>query len=288
MNYEMQSLTMKAEQGDAVAQYNLAEKYYNGVGISLNYEKAVYWYKKAAGQGNLDAEYSLGFCYKNGKGVFKNFRRAVKLLKHAAEQGHANAQDCLAHCYSDGEGVFKDVRLAMYWWEKAAEQGHAEAQSCLGISYYMNYRNLSKATYWLEKAIKQGNNVAKQAMVIIERDLQKQTSKNIEKKDYTSVKEDNTVKDFNNTYGEGSRELKERVCQEMKMGGSGDGNNIAIYYDSYSREWKAVDYWDSEYSLTEDIWGAEWATTRYKCSNGKIYVLPTNSPDKEKIYFFYN
>ena len=82
------------------------------------------------------------------------------------------------------------------------------------------------------------------------------------------------------------RELKEAVRNEMVMYGSGSGNNMAIYYDKYDRKWKAVDYWNNEYSLTEDVVGAEWGTTRYKCSNGKTYVLSTNHPDKEQIYFF--
>lgn len=281
MNYEIQLLINKAEQGDPLAQYNLAEKYYDGEGVCQDTLQAVYWYKKAAAQGNLDAQYSLGWCYKNGEGVSTNFYLANEWLKKAAERGHAKAQNCLGHSYNDGEGVSKDIRMAMYWWEKAAQQGLEDAQASLGISYYLHDKNFSKAAYWLEKAIRQGNEQAIKAIELIKGDLEKQGEADFTKNEYSPAQ--NT----NDRYYEGSDELKERVCKEMKVG-SASGRNLAIYYDKYTRKWKAVDYWNNEYSLTEDVLGAEWGTTRYKCSNGKIYVLPTNNPDKEKIYFYFN
>jgi TPR repeat protein len=42
-----------AEQGDAVAQSNLASMYYNGEGVLQDYKTAVKWYTLAAEQGML-------------------------------------------------------------------------------------------------------------------------------------------------------------------------------------------------------------------------------------------
>ncbi len=61
---------------------------------------------------------------------------------------------------------------------------------------------------------------------------------------------------------------------------------FAIYYqgNSYDDGWKGVDYWKKVYSLTE--LAGEWGYTYFQTPEGKLYRIHTNSPDKEKIYFF--
>jgi TPR repeat protein len=49
-----------AEQGNAVAQYNLGAMYDTGKGIVRDNQQAEEWYRKAAEQGNADAQYNLG------------------------------------------------------------------------------------------------------------------------------------------------------------------------------------------------------------------------------------
>ena len=49
---------MAAEQGDLVAQYNLALCYENGEGVKEDKTEAVKWYKKAAEQGQAKAQYN--------------------------------------------------------------------------------------------------------------------------------------------------------------------------------------------------------------------------------------
>ena len=280
MSYELDLLMRRAQNGDADAQYDLGERYYDGNGVSENPEKAVYWYKKAADQGHLEAQYSLGWCYKNGEGVATNFTLGAEWLKKAAQRGHAKAQLHLGHSYNDGEGVPENLNTALYWWEKAAEQGNDQAQACTGACYYMQYRNLNKALYWLEKAIDQGNEVAKDMLLVISKDVQKESGSN-------SSQGNNSTGSYS-SYNGGSRELQEKVSDEMGLYGSGTGNKMAIYYDPYVREWRAVDYWKQGYSLKEDVLGASWGTTRFNCSNGKTYTLSTNNPNKDTIYFFFN
>lgn len=45
----------EAEQGDAVAQYNLALSYYDGERVAKDEKQAIDWFKKAAEQGHDDA-----------------------------------------------------------------------------------------------------------------------------------------------------------------------------------------------------------------------------------------
>ena len=50
-----------AEQGHLYAQYCLANMYYKGQGVELDYAKAMELWQKAAEQGNADSQDSLGF-----------------------------------------------------------------------------------------------------------------------------------------------------------------------------------------------------------------------------------
>jgi TPR repeat protein len=59
----MQELTLKAEQGDARAQFRLGMAYYNGDRIEKSQIKALKWWTKAAEQGVNDADYCLGCIY---------------------------------------------------------------------------------------------------------------------------------------------------------------------------------------------------------------------------------
>jgi TPR repeat protein len=81
-----------AQEGDAEAQYKLGKMYYDGEGVTKNYQKAVEWLRKAAGQGLDKAQNSLGYMYANGYGVTKDYQKAVEWYRKAAEQGLDKAQ----------------------------------------------------------------------------------------------------------------------------------------------------------------------------------------------------
>ena len=81
-----------AEQGDAVAQYNLGVMYDNGIGVPENDAEAVKWYRKAADQGHAKAQFNLGVMYYNGDGVPENHVRAYVWLSMAKTQGHEKAK----------------------------------------------------------------------------------------------------------------------------------------------------------------------------------------------------
>ncbi len=153
------SLRKEAEQGGAVAQYNLGVSYEKGQGVDQDYVQAVYWYRKAAEQGYANAEYNLGGLCRNGQGVLQDYAQAAGWWRKAAEQGIANAQDGLGSLYFLGQGVAKDYVQAVYWYRKAAEQGYAKAQYNLGVSYYFGQgvdQDYVQAVYWYRKAAEQG------------------------------------------------------------------------------------------------------------------------------------
>lgn len=137
-----------ANQGDAEAEFELAERYYRGMGprdvkkaFSLyksssekGFAKAQYrlgylmmksdlcaaivWLKKAAGQGNVDAMNFLGSCYEHRKELL-NYNEAVKWYKKSAIRNNPEGQYRLGRCYYDGKVVEKNHQEAFKWFQRA-------------------------------------------------------------------------------------------------------------------------------------------------------------------------
>ncbi len=96
---------IEAELGDADAQYSVGWGYYHGTGVSLSFEEAAKWFKKAAKQGNAAAQNYVGLMYETGRGIQQDQLRAVRCYRMAAEQGDPYAQNNLGRCYEYGTGV---------------------------------------------------------------------------------------------------------------------------------------------------------------------------------------
>lgn len=163
---EVEATRIRAEKGEAAAQYRLGVCYEDGKGVRKSLSEAVLWYRKAAEQGYVDAQNQLGMCYDNGEGVVKSPSEAVLWYRKAAEQGHAAAQYNLGVCYENGEGVEKSLFEAVQWYRKAAAQGDEDAQYNLGVCYENGKgveQSLSDAVHWYSCAAAQGHSKAKRA-----------------------------------------------------------------------------------------------------------------------------
>ncbi len=114
-----------AEQGQAIAQYNLGIIYEYGRGVKQNDVEAVKWYRKASVQGVSVAQYKLGVMYDNGWGVPPSDTEAVKWYSDAAEQGHPLAQHDLAFMYAAGSGIAQDHVRAYMWLNVAIANGNS-------------------------------------------------------------------------------------------------------------------------------------------------------------------
>ena len=101
--------------------------YNNGQGVAQDYKEAVKWYTKAAEQGDELAQYNLALMYDNGKGVAQDYKEAMKWYTKAAEQGHTDAQYNLGVMYYKGEGVVQDYKSAHMWFNIAAANGGSKA-----------------------------------------------------------------------------------------------------------------------------------------------------------------
>jgi hypothetical protein len=80
------ALQRSAEAGDAKAQFDLADAYFEGNGIPKDLAKGIDWLQKSAAQGYTGAEVTLGVLYQNGVQVPKDPHIAAKWYRKAARQ----------------------------------------------------------------------------------------------------------------------------------------------------------------------------------------------------------
>lgn len=151
---------LAAEQGNAVAQYNLGLAYRLGQGVQRDYKEAAKWARLAAEQGFAPAQSILGAYYREGTGVQQDYKEAVKWFRLAAEQGFAAAQSDLGTFYANGQGAQQDYKEAVKWFRLAAEQGDAIAQYNLALSYAHSrgvQQDYKEALKWLRLAAERDN-----------------------------------------------------------------------------------------------------------------------------------
>lgn len=89
-----------------------------------DYATALKEWKPFAEQGDAIAQYNLGVMYQAGEGVPQNYKEAVRWWTLSAEQGHADAQGNLGAMYAFGTGVLKDFVYAHMWGNIAATNGN--------------------------------------------------------------------------------------------------------------------------------------------------------------------
>jgi TPR repeat protein len=145
---------VKAEAGDAEAQFNLGNKYYHQVEVE-DFKEAVKWYQKAADQGHAGAQTSLGQMYRLGQGVKQDFEKAIKLHQKAADQGYARAQTRLGVMYGDGTGVEQNDVTAFAWWNIATTNGNQSAKNIKSfIARRMTAAQIAEAEELVKEMVK--------------------------------------------------------------------------------------------------------------------------------------
>jgi uncharacterized protein len=117
---DLSTCLIKAQKGNAKAQYHLGWIYRQGKVASKDYNKAVEWYGKAAEQGHTQAQTWLGVMYELGWGVKENNQLAAQWYRKAANHDDTLAQLRLASLYSQGKGVAKNLKEAEKWYLRSA------------------------------------------------------------------------------------------------------------------------------------------------------------------------
>jgi TPR repeat protein len=130
-------LHKQAKEGNAEAQFKLANAYLRGEGVSQDSKQAVEWFRKAADLGHPVAEFTLAYMYLKGAkpSIDKDPRQGLDWLQRSAGHGYAPAQYNLGLLYRDGDsetGVARKPHEAAAWFRKAARQtGSVRSQTSL-------------------------------------------------------------------------------------------------------------------------------------------------------------
>ncbi|MDR5894342.1 tetratricopeptide repeat protein [Halomonas mongoliensis] len=160
---------VKAEEGDARAQYLIGRAYLFGLeeqGVNVDQEKGLCWMKAAADQGAAEAYYALGVLYRRGIGVDKDAGKWEEYMIEAGEQWLRPAMTGLLDTYRDGDpqvGIDQDEEKYLYWLEKTAEDGLPISMRNMarryreGRGFEVDYE---KAFEWIIRAVEQDDSLA--------------------------------------------------------------------------------------------------------------------------------
>jgi len=173
---ELSDLRAKAKSGDAVAQFDLGNFYYNRDGKGRRKikddQQAVIWYTRAAEQGLTSAQFELGRMYITGRGVAQDIELGVSWQLKAADLGLAYAQFAIGKRYLLGADLAQDYQQAQVMISKAAEQGLVGAQSQLGMIYFQGNEGTPKdrvqAHKWFNIASLSDDESAKRNRTLLE------------------------------------------------------------------------------------------------------------------------
>ncbi len=167
-------LLNSASGGDAEAQYEIARRFGQGIGVQKSPAISVEWYEKSAKAGYAPAIYRLATMYERGKGVAKDYNRAMKLYMSAANKGNVKAMHNLAVLYTGGNLGKTDYSNAVNWYRKAAQYGVKDSQFNLAIIYQNGMGgklDLEQAYKWYSLAARAGDKEAKGMVDDLRREL---------------------------------------------------------------------------------------------------------------------
>lgn len=136
------------ETEDAETQFALGLLHSLASGNEDRYQKAAYWYRKAAAQGHSLAQFNLGIMHTHGQGVPKDDGEAEHWTRMAAEGGDAGAQFSLGSRYHHRSAHHnstdnrEESRIEAYKWFHLAEAqdypGSGAASECLTLGMSQN------------------------------------------------------------------------------------------------------------------------------------------------------
>lgn len=112
-----------AATGDIKGINKLAERYFYGIGVKKNREKAVSLYKLASSKGSTKAKLELGHAHRFGRGVQKDYDKAYQYYMEVAEAGNANGQYMVGYCYENAIGVLHNMDEAVAWYRRGKANG---------------------------------------------------------------------------------------------------------------------------------------------------------------------
>lgn len=136
---EWKGLLARANQGDAEAEWEVAERYSDGcrdrsgkILVRYSARKAAEWFRRSAEHGFAPAQNTLGVVLSDRKTGETNRHEALAWLKKAFRGGDSCAANNIARTYRENG----NLRRAVYWFRKSLASGDDGAYVQLGIHNY--------------------------------------------------------------------------------------------------------------------------------------------------------
>ena len=107
-----------------------------------DYINAYKYFVESAELGDINAIYNVGYCYFNGFGVSKNYEKAFRLLSRFVDTKSNLAVSATYLCGimldDGGYGIKSNKKQAADYYVKSAEQGHSWSMFMLGRLAHIN------------------------------------------------------------------------------------------------------------------------------------------------------
>ena len=106
---------------DSASQYQLAQAYELGIGVSQNIDDAFYWYSQSAENGSANAQFKLAELYLAGTDGKPDNKLALEWFIKAALQGNKQATVEIAKLYESSPelALLSPLDAAQLWYEAA-------------------------------------------------------------------------------------------------------------------------------------------------------------------------
>lgn len=154
---DINSLTARGEAGDFLVCVELGERYFEGKGVGVDYDKAEHFFLLAEKAG-LHCENGLGCVYLS-KDTPEDFVKAVDYFERSVENGNEMAWFYLGYCYENGFGVKENQDKAIERYKKAIEFGIPLAMLNCG-NILLNRGKIEEAIGIFERAVPLGESRA--------------------------------------------------------------------------------------------------------------------------------
>lgn len=147
--------------GSYVAEYELAQRLFEGRGAPQDQRAAALMFQRAASSGFAPAEFKLGLLYQKGLGVERDPAAAKRWYTAAAQAGNARAAHNLGVMVANAaDNGRSDYGEAAKWFRRAAEMGVRDSQFNLGVLCARGLgvaQDLGQAWTWFSLAAAQGD-----------------------------------------------------------------------------------------------------------------------------------
>ncbi|MEN9360588.1 MAG: hypothetical protein RL095_2123 [Verrucomicrobiota bacterium] len=171
-----------AQNGEAEAQFELAEIYELGIGVPADPARARTLYASAAKSGHLQARLMSAFCQQEGIGGAADRGAALDAFLQLDSEGCGEADFALGNFFAYGS--LRSPQMAEHWYWRGLRAGDASSASALRALYQQERdadRRVAQLLSWYEALEDRGNEDLKGAKPTLLGALLKQKSPDVDR-----------------------------------------------------------------------------------------------------------